>query len=168
MRTLFIVVLTGLFLSSSCKEPKPKKTETIVEKEVSVVVSKALYQDLDGDAINLEAFKGKRLLVNYWATWCKPCIAEMPAMARAQELLKDENYVFLFASDQSVEKIKAFKEKRKFGLDFIKFNGNYGDLQITALPVTLLYNEAGVQVNRIEGGVEWDASEMIEMLKLLK
>ncbi len=171
MKKIWIISITIIVLIG-CKEAT--KTQVDQEEAAKEVVaidqteeSAALYEDLNGNPVALEDFKGKRLLLNYWATWCKPCIEEMPAMARAQEALKEDNYVFLFASDQSVEKIIAFKEKRKFGLDFIKFNGAYADLQITALPVTLIFNEAGEQVERIEGGMVWDAPEMIQKLKKL-
>lgn len=163
-----MIHIAFIALMISCKETK--KTE-LVQEEVVVVAELeepiALYEDLEGNQVALEGFKGKRLVLNYWATWCKPCIEEMPAMARAQELLKNDNYVFLFASDQSAKKIAAFRDQRKFGLDFIKYNGTYADLQITALPVTLIYNEAGQQVERIEGGMIWDSPEMIKKLKKL-
>lgn len=168
MKRILIVHIVFISLIISCKEAK--KTE-IVQKEVVVAAEQeepiALYEDLEGNQVALEDFKGKRLVLNYWATWCKPCVEEMPAMARAQELLKNDSYVFLFASDQSAEKISTFRDQKKFGLDFIKYNGVYADLQITALPVTLIYNEVGQQVERIEGGMIWDSPEMIKKLKEL-
>lgn len=165
------IILSTIVLLVSCKETK--KAEVTKEEAIDVIAidekkeSTALYEDLEGNPIKLEDYKGKRLLLNYWATWCKPCIEEMPAMANAQKVLENDNYIFLFASDQSMEKIIAFKEKRQFGLDFIKYNGAYADLQITALPVTIIFNEAGEQVERIEGGMIWDSPEMIQKLKQL-
>lgn len=159
MKRILIVHIVFIALMISCKETK--KTELVQEEPI------ALYEDLEGNQLTLDDFKGKRLVLNYWATWCRPCIEEMPAMARAQELLKNDGYVFLFASDQSAKKITTFRDQRKFGLDFIKYNGTYADLQINALPLTLIYNEAGQQVERIEGGMIWDAPEMIKKLKQL-
>ncbi len=157
-----------LFLFLACKETK--NIEKINEDATSGGIEKpvALYEDLEGNAIDLENYKGKRLLINYWATWCKPCIEEMPAMANAQEILKNENYVFLFPSDQKKEMIIAFRDKRQFGLNFIKYNGNYADLQIYALPVTILYNTKGEQVARLDGGMDWDTPELIEKLKRIE
>lgn len=163
---VFIILLIG------CKDTKKAKfvdsedlsTTEYVETKKPIF----LYEDLEGNQVSLEDYKGKRVVLNYWATWCRPCIEEMPAMARAQELLKNDNYIFLFASDQATEKIIAFRDKRKFGLNFIKYNGSYADLQITALPVTFIFNELREQVERIEGAPIWDSPEMISKLKQLK
>ena len=145
-------------VSLSTKAAEPEKSE----------VSTSLYQDLEGNAISLDDYKGKRVLLNYWATWCRPCIEEMPSMLRLQDVLAGENYVFLLASDQSFKIIKSFKEKKGFDFNFVKFNGSLRDLQINALPVTFIYNEKGEEIDRITGGVEWDAPEMIEKLKAVK
>lgn len=167
MRTTPIICVVFLMFVFGCKDAKKAERSDQVDQVGTIAEGQTttLYEDLEGNPIDLADYKGKKLLLNYWATWCRPCIEEMPAMARAQKLLEKDNYVFLFASDQSVEKIKSFKEKRRFGLNFIKFNGAYGDLQITALPVTIIYNEAGDPVERIVGGIIWDSPEMIQRLK---
>lgn len=154
-------------LIMGCKEVGHKgvaeESKAVVAEEQSVPASQ--YEDLEGNPVALNDYKGKRLLLNYWATWCRPCIEEMPDLLSAQEALSTENYVFLLASDQSVEKIKAFEEKRGFDFKFIKFNGAWADLGINALPVTVIYNEAGEEVERITGLTEWAAPEMIQRLK---
>ena len=75
-------------------------------------------------------------------------------MEKAQAILEKDNYVFLFASDQSVEKINKFKEARGFQLDYIKFNGAYAEENVSALPATFIYNEVGEQVLRFDGGIK--------------
>lgn len=157
---LNIVFLIFLFIFFGCKE---SHKEVILEDTAIKVES--TYEDLEGNPIELSDYLGKKVLVNYWATWCRPCIAEMPAMENLKKAMAEENYVFLFASDQSVKKIMDFKKSKKYQLDFIKFNGNYSDLEITALPVTIIYDEAGEQVLRIVGATDWDAQEMITKFK---
>jgi peroxiredoxin len=156
------VVLVG------CKEEKTKTVAPEVIEAVVEKVSTSTYEDLEGNPIELSDYKGKRVLLNYWATWCRPCIEEMPDMEKAQTILEQENYVFLFASDQSVKKILAFKEARGFQLDFIKFNGVYAEENMSALPATFIYNEVGEQVLRFDGGLKWDSPEMIEKLRAVK
>lgn len=166
IRTLFFLVI-GLTLLS-CKEAqkeKPTEAESITGKAEQP--STPLYEDLEGNPIALSDYKGKRVLLNYWATWCRPCIEEMPALLKLQGSLAQENYVFLFASDQSVKQIKDFKIARGFDFKYIKYNGIYVEQQINALPVTLIYNEAGEQVSRFDGGMQWDSPEMIDQLKKL-
>ncbi|MEP2239044.1 MAG: TlpA disulfide reductase family protein [Maribacter sp.] len=166
LRTLIFLITVMVVIG--CKEDKtkkgrPEKKETVTEK-----VASSTYEDLEGNPIELSDYKDKRVLVNYWATWCRPCIEEMPDMEKAQAILADENYVFLFASDQSVEKINKFKEARGFQLDFIKFNGVYAEENVSALPATFIYNEVGEQVARFDGGLKWDSPEMIEKLRAVQ
>lgn len=153
----------------SCKNDQNNAAESNSPESVQVVSkAKSSFEDLDGNPIELSDFKGKRVLLNYWATWCRPCIEEMPAMLRAQEVLANENYVFLLASDQSIDKIKAFKDKKKFDFTFLKFNGSLTDKNINALPATFIYNESGKFMNRVDGATEWDSPKILDMLKAIK
>ncbi|WP_299799829.1 TlpA disulfide reductase family protein [uncultured Maribacter sp.] len=166
LRIVCFLILGAVMVS--CKEEKTKTVAPEVIEAVVEKVSTSTYEDLEGNPIELSDYKGKRVLLNYWATWCRPCIEEMPDMEKAQTILEQENYVFLFASDQSVKKILAFKEARGFQLDFIKFNGVYAEENVSALPATFIYNEVGEQVLRFDGGLKWDSPEMIEKLRAVK
>lgn len=163
-----LFVLVGM-LCLDCKEA-PKKMGSEAE-ELPIAPEKTrepMFEDLEGRSIALADYQGNRVLLNYWATWCRPCIEEMPALVKLQKHLAEENYVFLFASDQSVKKIRDFKVTRGFDFQYIKYNGALAEQQISALPVTLIYNEVGEQVARFDGGVQWDSPEMIEQLKELR
>ncbi|NKI26626.1 redoxin domain-containing protein [Arenibacter sp. 6A1] len=166
---IYTIAFAALFLVS-CKqtEKQPQEdTNQIVTAKVAPV-SESLYEDLEGNPISLEEYKGKKILLNFWATWCKPCVEEMPALARAMAILEKENYVFLLASDQSTKKIKAFKANSPLDLPFIKFNGALSKLQIYALPTTFIYNEKGEKASEITGVVSWDSPEMIQKLKSIQ
>lgn len=156
-----------LILALGCKEEQKQPSVSQLKTTVEVVQDTEVpaYEDLAGNAIALSDYHGKKLVLSYWATWCRPCIEEMPSLMRAQDILKDENYIFLLPSDQSVKVIKNFMAKEKFDLSFIKFNGAFSEVGISALPTTFIYNEAGEQVEKIVGGVEWDSPEMIRKLK---
>ncbi len=157
-----------LFLN--CKNtPKPVVDieESAADIDSAPVDINSTFEDLDGNPLELTNYKGSRVFLNYWATWCRPCIEEMPAMLKAQDLLSTEGYVFLLASDQSVEKIMAFKEKKNFDFNFIRFNGNLADQEIYALPVTFIYNSNGELVERIDGATDWESPELIERLKTI-
>ncbi|MBU2902597.1 TlpA family protein disulfide reductase [Maribacter dokdonensis] len=167
LKTLLIIVLVTAM--TSCKDVNTNTQKaTVNEDNVVEKKSTATYEDLEGNVISLSDYKGKRVLLNYWATWCRPCIAEMPDMEKAQAILENENYVFLFASDQSVAKIEKFKEARGFNLNFIKYNGVYANKGVSALPATFIYNEVGEQVLRFDGGLKWDSPEMIEKLRAVQ
>lgn len=165
LRNILPLLCCALFFG--CKETPKKDVEIspIIEVVEEVTTPQSTYEDMEGNPMELSDFKGKKVFLNYWATWCRPCIEEMPAIERLQTILEKENYVFLLASDQSMAKIKKFKEARDFDFQYIKFNGALAEQQITALPVTMVYNEMGEQVERFDGGMEWDTAEMIQKLK---
>ena len=62
----------------------------------------------------------KPVLVDYWATWCGPCIKEMPSIKRAEDILEDFGYTFLLVSDETISKISKFKNDRNFDFNFLK------------------------------------------------
>ena len=157
---LFFIACT-LITIVSCKSPKEdKKTTTKSNKPSSIT-----YVDLKGTEVLLSNYKGKKLLVNYWATWCAPCIKEMPDLLKLQEILRKENYIFLLVSDQSIDEITKFKKLKKYDFNFLKLEGSLDALGIYALPTTFIYNENGVKIKKIVGSVKWDSKEMIKTLK---
>ncbi|MEX0291645.1 MAG: TlpA family protein disulfide reductase [Flavobacteriaceae bacterium] len=169
MRFRFSLVVVFCLCILACKETvqKPVSITTKIAEQEKYKANTSLYQDLEGNPIALDDYKGKRVLLNYWATWCRPCIEEMPSLLNLQEALK-EDYVVLLASDQSVSIIQKFKDKKGFDFNFIKFNGAYANLGINALPVTIVYNTMGEEVERIAGATTWDSPEMVTKLKSIK
>lgn len=163
---LIAVILFG------CSTPKN------AEEDVAEISSEAsepavdqpdhFIQATDGTYYQMEDLIGKRVFINYWATWCKPCIAEMPDIQAAAEILKQENYVFFLVSDQDMKKIKDFENKKGFNLTFAKLNGKIQDLKIQSLPTTLIYNSKGKQVTKIAGAVKWDSENMLATLRAIE
>ncbi len=143
----------------SCGDVKKEKT---IVKESKIP---ALFVDLKGENISLDSYKGKRLLVNFWATWCTPCLQEMPSLVRAQEILKDENYVFLFPTSDDLDKIIAFNKRKNYPLQFLHYTSTLDKLNIYALPTTLIYDTKGKMAKRIDGATEWDSDEIINLLR---
>ncbi|MDH3699289.1 MAG: TlpA family protein disulfide reductase [Flavobacteriaceae bacterium] len=172
MRLQFTLLSLLLLFSFGCKNTEEGKREGKVEaQEIEKVVAvspeaeEKYFQDLEGNAVALSDYRGKRVVLNYWATWCKPCIAEMPSMVQAQEILADENYIFLLATDQSVKTIERFIEVRGYEFNYVKVPGTLKQEGFTAIPVTVIYNEKGEKVDTIVGGVTWDSPEMIQKLR---
>ena len=166
MKKNYLVLMVLILSILSCKNTTDKEVDNQKQEAVELKAKpESSFTDIDGKPIELSDFKGKRILLNYWATWCRPCIEEMPALLKAQEVLSQENYVILLASDQSLEKIKSFKEKKKFDFHFLRFNGSLSDVEVTALPATFIYNESGKLINRIDGATEWDSPKIMDELK---
>jgi thiol-disulfide isomerase/thioredoxin len=123
------------------------------------------FQSLDGQGLEIASFAGRKVFVNYWATWCAPCIREIPSIARAAAALADENYLFVLASDESPETIANFIADRGFDGHFIKLNGYFGAHGIDAVPSSSLYDEQGQLLQSWAGAFEWDSPEMLAQLR---
>ena len=167
MRVTFFLLAMILASMNGCKEPNKKSAATVTSNEPAEkeVVSTDGYEDLEGNPVALSDYKGKRVLLNFWATWCRPCIEEMPSLLKAQEILKKENYIFLLATDQSAKIINSFKARKGFEFTYLRYTGTFADQGISALPKTFIYNEEGDKVDEISGVIAWDSPEIIEKLK---
>ena len=128
---------------------------------------KTSFVDLYENNLDLSVYKGKRIVINYWATWCGPCIKEIPSIKRAEEILEDYGYIFLLVSDETVSKISKFKNDRNFDLNFLKSIESYETLGIYSMPTSYIFDENGKIIETIVGAIEWDSEEMINKLKIL-
>jgi thiol-disulfide isomerase/thioredoxin len=87
-------------------------------------------KDLDGKELNLEGYKGKVVLLNFWATWCGPCRAEIPSLIRIQEAYKDRLQIIgMDVDDDDEERLRAF----------VKNQGINYPVSMTSVPVRLAY-----------------------------
>lgn len=158
-KKLLIFLCFSLLLN--CKDSSKKNSPKIENRQ------EALYTDLDGNMVFLSDFKGKKILLNFWATWCIPCLKEMPSMERAQEILQKENYIFLFATTDNIEKILEFKKNHNYPFQFLQYRKSLDKLDIYALPATFIYNSKGKLVKRFDGVNEWDSEELLNQLKAI-
>ena len=114
--------------------------------------------------MDLNDLAGKKVVVNIWATWCKPCIQEMPSFRVAQDNLKNQNITFLFASDEPLEVINKFYNKRNPGLELVRLD-NYQDFNFQAIPVTFVFNAEGELTHYEMGSRDWSSDASLELLK---
>ncbi|MDH3709056.1 MAG: TlpA family protein disulfide reductase [Cyclobacteriaceae bacterium] len=169
MRILIILSLTTLLACSGKKSPPAaaEATDEVVplESTSANLVDKIQLVDLQNNSINLNDYRGKTVFLNFWATWCKPCILEMPSIQRAQQELADENFVFLLASDESIDKIKRFQSMQDFELTFVRITDSFAELGIYSIPTTLVIDPQGkITLNQV-GAMEWDAPEVLNKLR---
>src|SRR5213594_2278183 len=112
--------------------------------------------DLDGKTQSLSQYRGKIVLVNFWATWCKPCTTEMPAMQAAYDKLRDKGFVVLAVNElEDVQKV--IEHIRTYGHSFPvlmdhdnRVANQYG---VYGLPVSVFIDEAGIVQAYIKGGL---------------
>jgi peroxiredoxin len=145
-------------------------SEITNNKEVSDLESlqlKTSFVDLYDNNLDLSVYKNAKVIISYWATWCRPCIEEMPSLKRAEEILEDYGYTFLLVSDETISKISKFKNERNFDFNFLKSNKSFETLGVYFMPTTYIFDENGKIIETILGAIEWDSEEMITKLKTL-
>tara|TARA_B100001057_G_scaffold467354_1_gene525410 strand:- start:293 stop:742 length:450 start_codon:yes stop_codon:yes gene_type:complete len=128
---------------------------------------KTSFVDLYHKDIDLSVLKEGKIIISYWATWCAPCIKEMPGIKRAEEILEEYGYTFLLVSDETVSKISEFKNEWNFDLNFLKSSKSFETLGVYAMPTSYIFDENGNIIETIVGAIEWDSEEMITKLKML-
>lgn len=157
-----IALIWGLVACNVGDKSKP------VPYEKKTELRKISLTDLNQQPINLEKYKGKTVFINFWATWCKPCIQEMPSIANAQNLLRNEDIVFLLASDESIEQINEFRIKHGYKFNYVRIE-NSEELDIQALPTTFIFGPQGTLAFSEPGDRKWDDAANINMiLKIIK
>jgi thiol-disulfide isomerase/thioredoxin len=123
--------------------------------------------DEDGNQYNLNEARGKVVLINFWATWCPPCIAEMPSMEKLYRDYKNE-VVFLFVSDETREVISKFKYKNKY--DFIVYSSitKQPDIFETgSIPRTYILDKKGNIAIDKSGAADWNSKSVRKLLDTL-
>ena len=123
--------------------------------------------DLEGNDVPLSNFKGKTVFLNYWATWCRPCLAEMPDIDNAYKALEDENFVFLAASDEELDKIKEFVAKFDYSFQIVQSKRSVFDLDIIALPTTMIIDKDGEIIYNEVGARDWASETELDNLRKL-
>lgn len=123
-----------------------------------------------GERLNMEQFKGKVVFMNIWATWCPPCIAEMPAINKLFNEVKDSDVVFLMLSvDQDFEKAKRFNEKKGFDFEIYTVDGPIPQMYSTgSIPTTFVINAKGELALVHEGMADYHTTEFKTFLQSLK
>lgn len=161
------LIFSVIWLLLSCSNPKQEQAQEAekTKEDDQVNISAIELTDLEGNPVHWEDLKGKKVFLNFWATWCRPCIIEMPSMDKAYQALKDENFVFLAASYEAPEKIRNFQEKQDFSFPFVHTKTSLEELNIHSIPTTFIINKEGELVKTVVGSREWDTPEMLNELK---
>jgi thiol-disulfide isomerase/thioredoxin len=136
---------------------------SVPSKEKAVALESFQLTTLTGEAIDMKSFAGKTVFINVWATWCKPCVQEMPTIVKAMEQLKGQNVVFVFASNEEVEEIEVFRDRRGFPFDYVQLK-NLETLPIEALPATFIFTPEGKLAFGEEGFRDWSTTENLALI----
>jgi peroxiredoxin len=117
------------------------------------------FPGLDGKKVSLSDYKGKVVLVNIWATWCPPCVDEMPSMEKLYRKFKGKNFEILAVSidEPGLKAVAPFMKKSN--LTFPALIDSEGAIKavygITGVPESFIVDQQGIIIKKIVGPVDW-------------
>ena len=128
------------------------------------------FVDRNGRSLSLHDFAGRPILLNLWATWCVPCRKEMPSLDRLQAKFDPSRFLVLTLSVDrgGVPQVERFYQQlglKSLGVYVDRPAQALQDLHAPGLPITLLVNERGQEIGRKIGPAEWDAPQMVSVLR---
>ena len=126
---------------------------------------------LDGTSVNLRNISNNYLIINFWATWCPPCIKEIPDLLEIQEKFKEKIKLVFISVDSSPEKvIPNFIKKNKFKNFDVYTDQNFltsKSLNIKIMPTTIIVNKELFEIARITGYAKWLDKSFIKKIEEL-
>jgi peroxiredoxin len=125
-------------------------------------------RDLDGNEVRLDGFKGRTIVVNFWATWCAPCVAEMPSLRRLRSALAPSGVEVIAVNlQENAARIRPFAEK--LGLDFPIVRDHDGSVTrawaVRVFPTTFVVGPDQRIALVAIGDVEWDAPDVLSQVR---
>ncbi|CAM3481158.1 TlpA family protein disulfide reductase [Aequorivita lipolytica] len=155
-----IQVFVQRIISFSPSEKAEAERETLHDYDWSL-------QQLTAEGVNFSQSQGKVTIVNFWATWCPPCVAEMPSFQKLYDTYGDQ-VDFYFVTSEKSEKVEKFMEKNGYTLPiFLQTFEAPKKLESFVLPTTYLISKTGEIVIDEQGAADWNSEKMRKLLDQL-
>jgi peroxiredoxin len=161
-----LVIILALSLNDSSVE---FSNQTAIEG--GIPAPDFTFPGLDGKMVSLSDYKGKVVLVNIWATWCPPCVKEMPSMEKLYRKFKGENFEILAVSidEPGPKAVAPFMEKTR--LTFPALIDSKGAIKpvyrITGIPESFIIDKQGLLIKKIVGPIDWAAPQVFRFFNSL-
>ncbi len=183
---LFLIGLIAIvyaLMSAGGGKPSENRLEAYARGEIEKLdfsqagtsASNAPFYLEDGSAVSLDAFMGKVVLVNFWATWCAPCEKEMPSLGALQTARGGDRFEVVAISVDAQEDLSyAAQRLGELGASNITFHSatpeQYEivyDSGVQGFPTTSLYDASGVEIARLAGDADWSSIEAVGFIDAL-
>lgn len=160
MRTFsrLLLLVLGAFLFAACSKEGSAPAGQSLAADFTL-------RDLDGKLHKLSDYRGKVVFLNFWATWCPPCRAEIPSMERLNEVLGSKDFVMLAVNtDEEVKDLEAFVKETPH--NFTVLSDADGKIQklyrVDKFPETFVIDRQGRIVEHIVGARDWSSTEALK------
>ena len=156
--------ILALFISLSCIPLMVNATPG--EVPVGGILRDLPMQGLSGDSLMLSDYRGKPLIINVWASYCSPCLAEMGSLERLKQRFGKDVNVIGISIDDYPERARAFLHQAN--TTFLHYIDHQLKLEnmlgANTIPLTLLIDEEGRVLHKVRGAREWDSPNVIEAI----
>ncbi len=166
----WIVVLLTVFLLVGCDNSTSEQPLTKVNPESKLAADFTL-TNMQGEQVSLSQYRGKVVILNFWATWCPPCREEMPSMERLHRNYKDKGLVMLAINvdENGKQAVGQFLRKTPYSFPILLDSDNiaqnaYG---VFRFPESFIIDRNGMVVKKIIGGRDWLSGSTFELIKFL-
>ena len=172
----FVVLAMVLSAFTACGGSETTKSDPVDNgyPPLQSAIAKAEMKNLDGSTFTVEDRKGKILLLNLWATWCKPCIAEMPVLVKMQDDYRDKGFEILGLNtdDEEVELINKFSERMSLNYTIVWANTQMQSDMINVskfqgIPQTFLVDREGKLRGIFKGASHSEIERMKDLVAKL-
>lgn len=122
-------------------------------------------ETFDNEKVLLSSYESKKIFICFFATWCGPCIKELPSIKRAQRILADEDILFILVSDEEKSVIEKFWNRTDKTIPVFHSVKKLHELKIETIPTSYLLNENREIIFKHTGEEDWASEAMLEKLK---
>ena len=166
----FILVFIYLISSSSSYAIQELNLKNLVIHKNPKKLEKINFKNINNETINLNSFEKSLIIINFWATWCAPCIEEMPSLNRLKTnpIFNNLEIIPINVGKDNIEKTKDFYKKLKIKDLKIYFDKDVElakKFLLRGLPTTVFVNKEGEEFARVIGFVDFDDKNIIKWLK---
>jgi thiol-disulfide isomerase/thioredoxin len=119
----------------------------------------------EGQVVKLSDYKGKVIFLNFWETWCGPCVQEMPTIEEARGQIDSAQMVFITIAEEDPAKIAAFRDRHDYKFKYFISGKSFKELGINTYPTSYIIDKQGKIIMTKIGGVDWGTPEMIQFME---
>ena len=169
--TIFIILFFSFFYNYDQKGPVLSgQIEKFVFSKKENNYSNIFWYDLKGNEIKLNEQRGKIVLINFWASWCLPCIRELPSINELSASLDNHEFksiVINIDKRNRENSIRMFEDLDLHNLQYFYESAGYltSLLKIDVIPTTIIYNKNGDEIGRLVGEANWNSKDVLRFLK---